>query len=813
MADIYKTFRGIETLAQRFSLAKRFDEPTYFSFRLVFGSDQDRVYKVANQQALYDTMPHPLFNPASKIIIPGFSSGTNVPGVPIPETESAAYSAMDYLYNSNEPTRLSMLQEFVQKFNSLQYQYPYYFQSIDGVSDLLKVDPAKGQRIVDKKISVTCLEGLDLRMSYLMNLYKKIAWDDVYQRWVLPDMMRYFTLTIYLAEFRTFHTTASKDGYGTGQIPITPVNVPQSGTDPNQLIRPKQYSPTIPAPAQNSLAAPPLYLKILDNVLPTWVITCEMCEFDISDVTYDHLNGLSVGSDPAQGAVKFGVKIGNIKELQTYPTFQQMFLSDRKLNGLNRAQDTISTSSDSNSTYVYPATLQVAQTRDAGSADNQYISGTPYTEHRNQLTITDTKGILPDPAPSSELGAHFYDDRSGQETKVPSDPTSPDTWIGNAIQFGSAFAKNTVNKVVDKTKIISIPGLGVSFNEIKAALQSKDIISVLGLIRKGINETVKGFGNAPSERLNQPIQTDNIMRDFLNTLTKSEATDGDTLALQGANMALNDKKVWEKIKDFSLATDLIGKGEVNSANQINSPNAYKDIQKKESNIIVIPVPTALPRIDANAASGKISEGILNQGSASSMLSGNLTQNQINEGVASERLTSSTEGGTSPEPAASSNLGGQIGTNNVQTAPSSKLGGSLDVNVTKSKASSNLSGEITKSEAQPKPSTLLGDNLQNNVDHTIASSLLNSGIQGKVNQPSASVLLANELNGNGKEIAASSILGSTIEGNKIERPAPSNLSRKIDVTQVIEYAPTSSFKPIEDGKLKQPDPGQAIKNGK
>jgi len=809
MADIYKTFRGVESLAQRFSLSKRFDEPTYFSFRLVFGSDSDRVYNMANSQALYDTMPHPLFNPASKIIIPAFSSG-----VTIPQTESVAYSAMDYLNNSNEPTRVSMLEEFITKFNNLQYQYPYYFQSIDGVSDLLKVDPTKGQRISnDKKISITCLEGLDLRMSYLMNLYKKIVWDDVYQRWVLPDMMRYFTLTIYLAEFRTFHTPNGTDGYGTGQIPLAAVNVPQSNVDPNQLIRPKQYSPIIPAPAQNSLATSPLYLKILDNVLPTWVITCEMCEFDITDVTHDHLNGLSVATDPAQGAVKFGVKIGNIKELQTYPTFQHMFLSDRKLNGLNRAQDTISTSSDSNSSYVYPATLQVAQTRDAASPDNQHISGTPYTEQRNKLTITDTQGILPDPAPSSELNSHFYDDRSGQPTTAPVDPNNPNTVIGNAIQFGAAFAKNIIKKVVDKAKITDIPGLGVSFTEIKAAIQSKDIISVLGLIRKGINETVKGYGNAPSERLNQPIQTDNIMRGFLTTLTKSEATDDDTLALQGAaNMALNDANVWKKITDLSLATNLIGKGEVNSENKIASPNTYTQIQQKESNIIVIPVPVVLQRIDANAASGKISEGILNQGSASSLLAGNITQNQINEGIASERLVSSTEGGTNPELAASSNLGGQIGTNNVQTSPSSKLGTKVENNSTETKASANLSGDITGSGPQPKSSTLLTSNLQNNVDIPIASSLLNSGIQGKVNQPSASVLLANELNGGEKIPVASTLLGSTIEGNKIDRPAPSILSRKIDVSQVIEYAPTSAFKPIEDGKFKQPDPGQAIKNG-
>ena len=648
MADIYKSFRGVEQLAQRFTLSKRFDEPTYFSFRLVFGSDADRNYNVANDQAIYDTMPHPLFNPASKLLIPGFTSSTNVPGTPQPLTEAVAYSAMSYLNNSNEPTRVKMLEEFVSKFNTLQYQYPYYFQSIDGISDLLKVDPTKGQRIAnDKKISVTCLEGLDLRMSYLMNLYKKIVWDDTYQRWVLPDMMRYFTLKIYLAEFRTFHTPNNADGFGDSLIPIAPKNVPTTQFDSTQLIMPKSYTPTTPAqPAIVSTPTPPLYLKILDNVLPTWEITCEMCEFDITDVTYEHLNSLSVAGDPQQGAVKFSVKIGNIKELQTYPVFEQRFLSDRKLNGLNRTRDEISTLSNANNRYAYPASLQVAQSRDAASDTNQHISGSPYIERANTPTINDTKGLILQPAPSSELYNNMYDDKSGQEVPLPVDNTQPETWVGNAINFGKSFAKGFVNKAVDKAKITNIPGLGVSFTEIKTVLQSKDIISALGLIRKGVNETVKAYGNAPSSLLEQPIQTDNIMRSFLTELTKSEATDDDTRLLQGAaSLALSDRGVWEKIRDYSLATNLVGKGkgEVNTVKTLSDSKQYQQTAVIQGKYIALPVQDGIDQPDPNAVSGNVSSDGIQRGQASSRLSGNVEINQLNRGASSERLASTTEG--------------------------------------------------------------------------------------------------------------------------------------------------------------------------
>lgn len=547
--NLYKKFRSTEdinNLSNKETLTKRYDEPTYFSFRLVFGDNMDRVYNIAGDRAIFDTMPHPLFNPASKMIIPSFSSTTNVPGMPLPVSETDAYSAIQYLYSSNEPTRAAMLQEFITKFNTLQYQFPYYFQQIDGIQELLKVDPTKGQRIGnDKKISITCLEGLDLRMSYLMNLYKKIVWDDVYQRWVLPDMMRYFTLKIYLAEFRTFH------------VPLISQNKGDSGS-------------------QSVVGGAPLFLSVLDDVLPTWEITCELCEFDITDISFEHLSGLNLGGEPTQGAVKFGIKVGNIKELQTYPMFQHMFLIDRKLNGLNRAKDNISTLKEENNSYLYPASLQIAQNREPALESNQHVSGLPFIERKNENNTNE---------------ADFEQERiAGSTLDVNFKQTQPETWVGNAINFGKSFAKGFVNKIVDKAKMTDIPKLGVSFTEIKIAIESKNIIAALGMIRKGVNETVNAYGNAPSSLLDQPMQTDKIMYDFLLELTKSEATDNDTKLLQGAaGLALSDKGVWEKIKDYSMATNLTGKGEINIGKPLQDPKVYQEISKKEGTYIKLPL--------------------------------------------------------------------------------------------------------------------------------------------------------------------------------------------------------------------------------
>jgi hypothetical protein len=51
---------------------------------------------------------------------------------------------------------------------------------------------------------VECWEGLDLKIRTLMEFYRKAAWDDVYQRWILPENMRQFKMIIYVFERRTF---------------------------------------------------------------------------------------------------------------------------------------------------------------------------------------------------------------------------------------------------------------------------------------------------------------------------------------------------------------------------------------------------------------------------------------------------------------------------------------------------------------------------------------------------------------------------------------------------------------------------------
>jgi hypothetical protein len=43
-----------------------------------------------------------------------------------------------------------------------------------------------------------------LKVKTLLQLYRKAAWDDAWQRWILPENMRQFKMIIYVFERRMF---------------------------------------------------------------------------------------------------------------------------------------------------------------------------------------------------------------------------------------------------------------------------------------------------------------------------------------------------------------------------------------------------------------------------------------------------------------------------------------------------------------------------------------------------------------------------------------------------------------------------------
>lgn len=507
--SVYKKFRSSKDIESGI-LSSRYDQPTYISFKLEFAQNNDLFYNDAGKTMYrtlnYDTMPHPLF---------GEQGAADI-------NSRESYSSIDYLIDSNEYTRAKMLKEFISKFNELQRNFQWYFKSIEGLDDLLKIKLTSGQRVLsDKRLTINMLEGIDLRVSHLLNLYRKVAWDDTYQRWVLPEMMRYFTLNIYISEFRTFHTAS----------------IDQENIENQEMV-----------------------LSILDNVLPTWIIKCEMCEFDIESFNFDYLKTLDISEAPNEAATSFSIKVGKIYETQTYPIFKNAYLIDKYINGSNRLIEKQSYNTDGylkNYDHTSP------------DEENNYV--------KNEFNIAVAQNTIYD---SSEESYHKsslpFNENANDTTLLKSADVNKNTWISNALKSGTALALNYAEQQIDKLKMTPMPKLGVSINEFGTALQSKDIFSVLGMIRKAVT-TVANDQVEPSEKLRDSI-IDSSFRAVLEGLASSQSTSKDSIPLvHAANMALNDKGIWDTIRDYSRATNLSGPNEVNILSKIENQDIYKNI--------------------------------------------------------------------------------------------------------------------------------------------------------------------------------------------------------------------------------------------
>lgn len=320
--------------------SKMFDEPTYLTFRIEFDF---RPYKEENVKTV-DPNTYGINNGFNKMPEPLLSY----------DKDNEYYSTANYLNdNLGEYYRSKLLKDFINGLKDIQDNYPYYFTSIEGLNTLTKVTPEQGIRINSENSTITikCLEGLDLKITSLMQMYRKIAWDDVYQRWILPDMMRYFGINIYVSEIRLFHSYAipnkirpgvydfdtnfmnsstlsdakpsllSKAGNLLNSAIATSVRL--VGNNNNVVNGISAADSIIDAIISVNSAVKSNAYKLCDNAIndfmPTIKYECHMCEFDISD-SNEHISSLSSAkSEIASPEPTIKIKIGNVTEKMVFP--------------------------------------------------------------------------------------------------------------------------------------------------------------------------------------------------------------------------------------------------------------------------------------------------------------------------------------------------------------------------------------------------------------------------------------------------------------------------------------------------------------
>ena len=349
--------------------ARAFDEPTYLSFRIEFMFNDpemairntaynnqginDSAIRTAFYGQMYDYMPEPFLNDF-------FTKDGKGSMKPTDTSVGILYSTENYLdINLGDHGRAMLLHTFKRALKDIQDNFPYYFTSLRGIDSITSINPGEGVRVKEGLIELECMEGLDLKITQLLQLYRKIVWDDVYQRWILPDMMRYFGMRIYVSEIRLFSDVKNENGtVGTWDFSKEAYRnmtyngqVDESGgsflelvkNDPNMLRKSTAVS-------QSFLGTKSIITKALNytsgtvntrlgvyesingalnqleycnnainEVMPTLCFECHMCEFDIKD-TLSHISELkSSNKDTSSPKPKIKIKVGQVREKQSYP--------------------------------------------------------------------------------------------------------------------------------------------------------------------------------------------------------------------------------------------------------------------------------------------------------------------------------------------------------------------------------------------------------------------------------------------------------------------------------------------------------------
>lgn len=265
------------------------------------------------------------------------------------------YAAVQYLENINEPIRAEYLRKFIATLESLQKHTPWYMQTISGLDALQKIDPTKGMRVPeDASITIEMLESIDMRVSYLKDLYVKAAWDPIYHRWMLPENMRWFKVEIIISEYRDFHLAkqgfdaASKTTETTGKEPGVLKEAIQGSSTAARLTSTVNRANTA-KDRINAVTNPdgtkndPLDLlhENTGNVfLPMHVIVLDMCEFTFFDNRNPYIGNLNNADGGEFITQSLSFKPGRIREISDY-TLQGLLLRDDSLRQMTASTQTL----------------------------------------------------------------------------------------------------------------------------------------------------------------------------------------------------------------------------------------------------------------------------------------------------------------------------------------------------------------------------------------------------------------------------------------------------------------------------------------
>ncbi len=187
-------YPGVQVPVDRW---KDFEDPTYMGFYFRF------LPPSANDITDFDYLPEGLFLGAGGFMPPAPPTSNPTPS---PTDMEHPDSAVSYLRRRNEHYRSDMLKEFRDGMFRVTQDTPWVFEKVTGLTEIWKFDPKNNYRAKDKKIVFECNESINAKMTYLIDLYRKGAYDTAYMRYMLPETQRYFSMELIVTEIRNMQS-------------------------------------------------------------------------------------------------------------------------------------------------------------------------------------------------------------------------------------------------------------------------------------------------------------------------------------------------------------------------------------------------------------------------------------------------------------------------------------------------------------------------------------------------------------------------------------------------------------------------------
>ena len=83
--------------------------------------------------------------------------------------------------------RLEALKNFKIALKAINREYPWYWQGVSGLENLLKYNPEDGWRGGDDaNLKIECLESINLTITGLMHLYRNAVFDEKRWHFIVP---------------------------------------------------------------------------------------------------------------------------------------------------------------------------------------------------------------------------------------------------------------------------------------------------------------------------------------------------------------------------------------------------------------------------------------------------------------------------------------------------------------------------------------------------------------------------------------------------------------------------------------------------